>query len=108
MMGKANKHSYSGHGDGDKHKGHDMGAPVAAKCYIMCHSPKKEYFKQFLEKPLPIESCLDHHINDHLNSSIVAEVIKTKQDAVDWLTWTFLYRRISQNPNFYNITGRSG
>jgi pre-mRNA-splicing helicase BRR2 len=43
-----------------------------------------------------------------LNASIVADIIKTKQEAVDWLTWTFFYRRISQNPNYYNITGRSG
>jgi pre-mRNA-splicing helicase BRR2 len=36
-----------------------------------------------------------------------ALVVETKQDALDYLTWTFLYRRLPQNPNFYNLRGTS-
>jgi pre-mRNA-splicing helicase BRR2 len=63
---------------------------------------------KFLSDSLPIESSLDHSIHDHLTASISSDTIKNKQDAVDWITWTFLYRRLSQNPNYYNIAGKTG
>ena len=42
-----------------------------------------------------------------MNTEIVADTIQTKQDAVDWLTWTFLFKRLKPNPNFYNLSGRT-
>lgn len=40
-------------------------------------------------------------------SEIAVETINNKQEAVDWLTYTFFYRRLPQNPNYYNMMGRS-
>lgn len=36
----------------------------SGKCVILCHAPKKDYYKKFLYEPLPIESHLDriHYI----------------------------------------------
>lgn len=83
-----------------------QGVDVAgAKCVILCHAPKKDYYKKFLYEPLPVESHLDHYLADHMNSEVVTQVIVNKQDAIDYLTWTFLYRRFTQNPNYYNLTG---
>jgi len=79
----------------------------SGKCVILCHAPKKDYYKKFLYEPLPIESHLDHHLADHMNSEVVTKTVANKQDAVDYLTWTFLYRRFTQNPNYYNLTGVS-
>ncbi|XP_030593292.1 U5 small nuclear ribonucleoprotein 200 kDa helicase [Archocentrus centrarchus] len=77
------------------------------RCVIMCQGSKKDFFKKFLYEPLPVESHLDHCLHDHFNAEIVTKTIENKQDAVDYLTWTFLYRRMTQNPNYYNLQGMS-
>ena len=69
----------------------------------MCHTPRKEYYKKFLFEPFPVESHLDHFLHDHIVAEIVNKTITSKQEAVDYLTWTFFYRRLSQNPNYYNM-----
>jgi len=75
------------------------------KAVILCHAPKKDYIKRLVNEPLPVESHLDHFLHDHLTAEIVTKTIENKQDAVDYLTWTFYYRRLTQNPNYYNLQG---
>lgn len=77
------------------------------KAVILCLSSKKEFYKKFLYEPLPVESHLDHCLHDHFNAEVVTKTISNKQDAVDYLTWTFFYRRMTQNPNYYNLQGVS-
>eukprot|EP00594_Rhizosolenia_setigera_P016961 CAMPEP_0178953786 /NCGR_PEP_ID=MMETSP0789-20121207/8615_1 /TAXON_ID=3005 /ORGANISM="Rhizosolenia setigera, Strain CCMP 1694" /LENGTH=518 /DNA_ID=CAMNT_0020635089 /DNA_START=1 /DNA_END=1558 /DNA_ORIENTATION=- len=79
----------------------------SGKCMILCHTPKKDHLKKLLYDPLPIESHLDHYLHDHLNSEIVTKTIGNMQDAVDYITWTLLYRRFAKNPNYYNLQGTS-
>lgn len=80
---------------------------TSGKCVIMCHTPKKDHLKKLLYEPLPVESHLDHYLHDHFNSEIVTKTITCMQDAVDYVTWTLLYRRLSKNPNYYNLQGTS-
>ncbi|KAG9146680.1 hypothetical protein Leryth_005025 [Lithospermum erythrorhizon] len=79
----------------------------SGKCVIFCHAPRKEYYKKFLYEAFPVESHLHHYIHDNINAEVVVGVIQNKQDAVDYLTWTFMYRRLTQNPNYYNLQGVS-
>ena len=71
----------------------------------MCQAAKKAFYKKFLYEPVPIESHLDKFLHDHFNAEIVTKTIENKQDAVDYLTWTLMYRRLTQNPNYYKLTG---
>ncbi|KAF8095960.1 hypothetical protein N665_0320s0082 [Sinapis alba] len=79
----------------------------AGKCVIFCHAPRKEYYKKFLYEAFPVETHLQHFLHNNFNAEVVAGVIENKQDAVDYLTWTFMYRRLPQNPNYYNLQGVS-
>ncbi|PHT35926.1 hypothetical protein CQW23_23626 [Capsicum baccatum] len=79
----------------------------SGKCFILCHKPRKDYYKKFLCEAFPVESHLQHYLHYNFNSEMVVGVIQNKQDAIDYLTWTFMYRRLTQNPNYYNLQGVS-
>ncbi|GMH32834.1 hypothetical protein BSKO_00668 [Bryopsis sp. KO-2023] len=91
MMGRAGRPQYDKHG-------------VAV---IMVHEPKKAFYKKFLYEPFPVESSLPEHVPDHLNAEIVGGTIASKQDALDYLTWTYFFRRLLQNPSFYGLEDTS-
>lgn len=78
---------------------------ISSRCVLMCQQVRKEFFKKFLNEGLPIESHLHLSLHDHFNAEIVTKTIENKQDAVDWLTWTWMYRRLVANPNYYNMQG---
>ncbi|CAN6808070.1 unnamed protein product [Brassica oleracea] len=79
----------------------------AGKCVIFCHAPRKEHYKKFIHEAFPVESHLQLALHDNFNAEVVAGVLRNKQDAVDYLTWSFMYRRLLQNPNYYDLQGVS-
>lgn len=87
MMGRAGRPQYDDHG-------------VAC---VLVHDIKKDFYKKFLYEPFPVESSLLDVLPEHLNAEIVAGTICSKQDAVEYLTWTYFFRRLLQNPAYYGL-----
>ena len=74
---------------------------------ILVHEAKKDFYKKFLYEPFPVESQLRLQLHEHINAEIVGGTISSRADAVDWLTWTYFYRRLIQNPAFYELEDAS-
>ncbi|GJN30699.1 hypothetical protein PR202_gb19029 [Eleusine coracana subsp. coracana] len=58
---------------------------------------------KFLYEPFPVESNLREHLHDHINAEIVSGTISNKEEAIIYLTWTYLYRRLVVNPSYYGL-----
>jgi pre-mRNA-splicing helicase BRR2 len=78
-----------------------------SRAVLMTPATKKEYYKKFINEALPIESYLQLWLHDAFVTEVSTKTIENKQDAVDWLTWTFFYRRLVQNPSFYGLQDTS-
>ncbi|ESL11076.1 RNA helicase [Trypanosoma rangeli SC58] len=74
---------------------------------VLCHEPKKGFYRKFLYDPFPVESALHQQLHVHINAEVVAGTIASRQDAVDYLTWTYLFRRLVKNPSYYGMEDRS-
>jgi len=73
-----------------------------AKAVIMVHEPKKNFFRRFIYEPFPVESSLHEQLTDHLNAEICAQTITTRERAIDYVTWTYFFRRLVANPAYYD------
>ncbi|XP_046804220.1 activating signal cointegrator 1 complex subunit 3 [Lucilia cuprina] len=72
---------------------------------VLVHDVKKNFYKKFLYDPFPVESSLLEVLPEHINAEIVAGTVQTKQAALDYLTWTYFFRRLMRNPTYYNLDG---
>ncbi|PQE24272.1 Sec63 Brl domain-containing protein [Rutstroemia sp. NJR-2017a BVV2] len=70
---------------------------------IFTQDSKKAFYKHFLHTGFPVESSLHNVLDNHLGAEVSAETITTKQDALDYLTWTFFFRRLHKNPSYYGL-----
>ncbi|KAI9802946.1 MAG: hypothetical protein M1825_002177 [Sarcosagium campestre] len=70
---------------------------------ILTQDSKKAFYKHFLHTGFPVESSLHLVLENHFGAEICAETIATKQDALDYLTWTFFFRRLHKNPSYYGL-----
>lgn len=70
---------------------------------IFTQDSKKDFYKHFLHTGFPVESSLHTVLDNHLCAEVSAETVLTKQDALDYLTWTFFFRRLHKNPSYYGL-----
>ncbi|KAI5799146.1 Sec63 Brl domain-containing protein [Peziza echinospora] len=83
------------------------GEDKIGKAVLMCPATRKDYYRKFLNEALPIESHLHLFLHDAFVTEISTKTIGSTQDAVDWMTYTYFYRRLLQNPSFYSLPDRS-
>ena len=74
-----------------------------ATAIIYTNSFKLDYYKRFIAMPLPLESHLNNFIHDALVSDI--KLIKNRQYAIDWITYSLFYRKLQLNPSYYQLKG---
>ncbi len=76
---------------------------TSAVARIFTQDAKKDFYKHFLHTGFPVESSLHRVLADHLCAEVAAGTVAAKQDALDYLTWTFFFRRLHKNPSYYGL-----
>lgn len=70
---------------------------------VFVHDIKKNFYKKFLYEPFPVESNLLQVLPDHINAEIAAETVPTKTNLMEYMTWTYFFRRLLENPSYYDL-----
>ena len=84
-----------------------VGEDQIAKGVLMVPAIKRSYYKKFLNEALPVESHLQSYLHDAIVAEISTKMIGSTQDAIDWSTYTYFYRRLLANPSFYGLLDTS-
>jgi pre-mRNA-splicing helicase BRR2 len=76
-----------------------------ARGVLMLPQVKRDYYKKFLNEALPVESHLPNYLHDAFVTEISTKMIESGDDAINWTTFTYFYRRLLANPSYYSLTG---
>ncbi|KMU90181.1 ATP-dependent DNA helicase MER3 [Coccidioides immitis H538.4] len=79
----------------------------SGKGVLMVPAVRRDYYKKFLNEALPMESHLQIYLHDAFVTEISTKTITSTQDAVDWMTYTYFYRRLLANPSYYGLSDLS-
>ena len=91
MMGRAGRPQFDDH----------------AVAVIMTQEPKKNFYKKFLHSPFPVESSLHCNLHIHLSAEVSMGTLSSLSDCVEWLSWTYFFRRLAYNPSYYGLIDHS-
>ncbi|CAG8370036.1 unnamed protein product [Penicillium salamii] len=87
MLGRAGRPQYDTFGEG----------------IIITSQAEIQYYLSLLNQQLPIESQLMSKLADNLNAEIVLGNVRTRDDGVEWLSYTYLYVRMLRSPGLYSV-----
>lgn len=71
---------------------------------VITNHSELQYYLSLLNQQLPIESQLVSKLADNLNAEIVLGTIRNRDEAVAWLSYTYLYVRMLHTPTLYQVT----
>lgn len=74
---------------------------------ILTDSNRLPLYNRFLNDGIPVESFLYEKLIDLLLTEVVIGTVKSRQDCLDILTFTYFYRRIHNNPSYYGLKDAS-
>ncbi|KAJ5114538.1 hypothetical protein NUU61_000297 [Penicillium alfredii] len=80
------------------------GQDKSGRGVLMVPAVKRDYYKKFLNEALPVESHLQIYLHDAFVTEASTRTLASTQDAVDWMTYTYFYRRLLANPSFYGLS----
>ena len=87
-------------------------ADATAEFLVLCQQDQAELYGRFLDQGLPLESQLafDPLLSQTIFGDLVSSSskVKTRQDVVDLLSWTFVSRQLEQNPSYYSTETTGG
>lgn len=87
MLGRAGRPQYDTFGSG----------------IILTSYSELNYYLSLMNSQLPIESQLMRRLIDVLNAEIVLGMVKSVDEAVNWLGYTFMFVRMIQEPHLYGV-----
>ena len=70
---------------------------------IFVHEPKKTFYRKFLHEPFPVESSLHKFLHNHLNAEAASGRVQDVLSCVDYLSYTYYFRRLLRNPSYYGL-----
>ncbi|BHF81518.1 activating signal cointegrator 1 complex subunit [Sparganum proliferum] len=71
---------------------------------IITTRDKLDHYVRLITNQVAIESKLLSNINDHLNAEIALGTVTNIDEAVTWLSYTYLFVRLQRSPLNYGIT----
>jgi replicative superfamily II helicase len=75
----------------------------SGEAILVCEHEKLNKYLNLLTHALPIESQFIAELPNHLNAEIILGTVSTLAEAVEWLSYTYLYTRMLRNPIAYGI-----